>query len=142
MAHRTTVSLTSNKELKDITIRSCDYSATFLAPFEDATGLIPEEECQSEVDMQYSFTAEDNYGDDDTYSYTLVLKQPVASSDTKIHGGEDSGSIEAYSWSTAGITLESTGFYPITFNYIETPTSFIHKPEKLYSWHDTSNNNG
>ena len=50
---------------------------------EDATGLIPEEECQSEVDMQYSFTTEDNYGDGDTYSYRLVLMQPVASSGAK-----------------------------------------------------------
>lgn len=141
MGYKTNVYLTSNKELKDITIRSCDYSATFLAPFEDATGLIPEEDCQSELDMQYSFTADDNYGDSDTYSYTLVLRQALPSSGAKIYGGEDSGSIETYAWSTAGITLESTGFYPITFNYIETPTSFIHKPEKLYSWHDTSNNN-
>ena len=32
MGYKTTVNLTSNKELKDITIRSCDYSATFLEP--------------------------------------------------------------------------------------------------------------
>ena len=71
MAYKSSFTFTNTEKLKDFTIKSGSYSATYQFPFENVVGVIPQADCQSGVDMTYKFTCEQLL--DDTYAYTLTF---------------------------------------------------------------------
>ena len=129
--YRTTIDFTGTQKLKDITVKSGSYSATYKMGIDDPSGTIPQAECQSEVDMVYNF--EFSIIDSDYYIESVTFSQPPPS-ETKASGS----SISASAWSTAGIIFESSGYQPLDLTDAQAPLQFIEKSKHLYAYTDTN----
>ena len=130
--YKSTLTFDGTQKLKDITVKSGSYSATYKIGIDDPSGTIPQADCQSEVDMVYNF--EFSIIDSDYYIMSVTFKQPIPSTSTT------STSTKAAVWSTAGIILESTGYQPLDLTYAQSPLQFVEKPAYLYGWTDPNAN--
>lgn len=129
--YRTTIDFTGTQKLKDITVKSGSYSATYKMGIDDPSGTIPQADCQSETDMVYNF--EFSIIDSDYYIQSVTFSQ-IPPSETNTGGS----SISASAWSTAGIILESSGYQPLDLTDAQAPLQFIEKSKHLYAYTDSN----